>query len=111
MKLRVRQSETIHYWYFVLQEGTAIVLAASESTEAGVSDLEAAVALMHDPRVTRAWCGLQFVTQALRTGDGTVGPFLAPHLLAFLPSLLKLQVRCMQATFIIPMANLAMWDT
>ncbi len=79
---------------FFPQEGTATILAAADSKEAGADELEAAVALMHDARLTRAWCGLQFVTQSLRSADGAIGPFLAPHLLAFLPSLLKLQVRC-----------------
>lgn len=69
-----------------------MILAAADSKEPGGS--EAAAALMHDRRVTRAWCALQFVSQALKTSDGAIGPFLAPHLLAFLPCLLKLQVLC-----------------
>lgn len=51
------------------------------------------MALMHDPRVTRAWCALQYVSQCLKAADVTVGPSLAPHLLSFLFSMLKLQVR------------------
>ena len=77
----------------VLQEGTAAILAAGHAKEEGSDDAqEAAVALMHDPRVTRAWCALQFVSQSLKAADVAVGPFLAPHLLSFLPSMLKLQV-------------------
>ncbi|BDA49513.1 probable proteasome activator complex subunit 4 [Coccomyxa sp. Obi] len=75
-----------------MEEGTAAILAAGQAKEEGSDDAqEAAVALMHNPRVTRAWCALQFVSQSLKAADVTIGPFLAPHLLSFLPSMLKLQ--------------------
>ena len=48
--------------------------------------------LMQLPAVAVVAAGVQFVSQALKGADGLGGPRLAPALLGFLPSLLRLQV-------------------
>ncbi len=48
--------------------------------------------LLHDAALLRAWQAVRFVSLAAKGHWGINGAFLAPHLLRFLPSLLKLQV-------------------
>ena len=48
--------------------------------------------LLHDAALLRAWQAVRFVSLAAKGQWGINGAVLAPHLLQFLPSLLKLQV-------------------
>ena len=48
--------------------------------------------LLHDTALLRAWQAVRFVSLAAKGHWGINGAPLAPHLLQFLPSLLKLQV-------------------
>ena len=74
-----------------LQEGTAKLLDAGKSTPGNEVTLEGAQ-LLHDAALLRAWQAVRFVSLAAKGHWGINGAFLAPHLLQFLPSLLKLQV-------------------
>jgi hypothetical protein len=76
-----------------MQEGTARILGAADAGAGVGAASSSTAALVDEPSVATAWCGLQFVAQALKGSEGMGGPFLAPHLLGFLPSLLKLQAR------------------
>ena len=77
-----------------LQEGTAKLLDAAKSspTENGRKTPLEGAALLQDPTLLRAWQAVRFVSAAAKGQWGINGAFLAPQLLRFLPSLLKLQV-------------------
>lgn len=77
-----------------LQEGTVKLLDAAKSspTENSCETPLEGAALLQDPTLLRAWQAVRFVSAAAKGQWGINGAFLAPQLLRFLPSLLKLQV-------------------
>lgn len=78
----------------IAQEGTTKLLeAARSSPENGTEPVLEGAQLLHDAALLRAWQAVRFVSCAAKGQWGINGAFLAPHLLKFLPSLLKLQVR------------------
>ena len=90
----------------LLQEGTAKLLEAAKSTpENGREAAPDGAQLLHDAALLRAWQAVRFVSCAAKGHWGVNGAFLAPHLLHFMPSLLKLQVctlpplMCIQSTW------------
>ena len=77
----------------LLQEGTTKLLEAAKSTpENGREAAPDGAQLLHDAALLRAWQAVRFVSCAAKGHWGVNGAFLAPHLLHFVPSLLKLQV-------------------
>ena len=74
-----------------LQEGTTKLLDAAKSAPDKEVQPEGAQ-LLHDAALLRAWQAVRFVSLAAKGHWGINGAPLAPHLLQFLPSLLKLQV-------------------
>jgi len=77
----------------VAQEGTTKLLeAARSSPKNGTEPALEGAQLLHDAALLRAWQAVRFVSCAAKGQWGINGAFLAPHLLKFLPSLLKLQV-------------------
>ena len=80
--------------YLRLQEGTTVLFDAAKSSpsENGHETPLEGAALLQDPTLLRAWQAIRFVSAAAKGQWGVNGAFLAPQLLRFLPSLLKLQV-------------------
>ena len=78
----------------MMQEGTTKLLKAAQSTpQNGQEAVPDGAQLLHDAALLRAWQAVRFLACAAKGHWGVNGAFLAPHLLQFLPPLLKLQVR------------------